>query len=653
MQLTNREDVYMTYTNLFHMAFYCAALLVCLTSIAFTIFQKRTDLTHNKIFLLMNYIVLINGLTCFLLESIEPLIHLSYAFYHLRYGLELFYFIVHSALAPTLFNYVMNVTRTSLDRPKYLKFICLFPFILTEIFVCLNPLTHYVYWYDEDLLFHRNWGENFIYIIAMIYTSIAFTNLLLSWHALRRRNRYSMIYFFCLTLFGVIVQFINIGIKSELFCEALALVGLMLAVESEDDRIDTETNVYNRNALKNDVKHLLMKRHSMNVLCLKITNIDMISKNTGVSNSDEIMKEITDYLKTLVPRQLLYHADENTMVLLQRQDSFEKNNFDIIDFANNIYNRFQDDWIVHGVSIRFTPVIMIGVIPSQIKSLEDLLYMIDSPVPKDFENTILLNEDLYFFIRRAAVESAVSNGLKNGSFEVYYQPTHCLNGLRLHGAEALIRLHDKKIGDVYPEEFIPIAEQAGYIDDIDDFVLNQVCAFIKTGEPMKLGMDCINVNLSVLQCMGNGFVNRILGIVDKYDIPKNFINFEITESVSASDYELLADVIKELKSNGFLFSMDDYGTGYSNMHTLFSLDFDIVKIDKSILWDAENSEIGQIILENCVHMIRQMKRKILVEGVETQSQIDKLQALGVDYLQGYYFSKPITKSALLKYCEAI
>ena len=223
----------MTYTNLFHMAFYCAALLVCLTSIAFTLFQKRTDLSHNKIFLLMNYIVLINGVTCFLLESIAPLIHLNPVFYQLRYALELFYFIVHCALAPTLFYYVMNVTRTSLERPKYLKVLCIFPFILTELFVVLNPFTNYVYWYDDNLVFHRNWGENFIYVLAVIYTVIAFAILMLSWNALRRRNRYAMIYFFALTLFGLIVQFINIDIKSELFCEALALVGLMITIENE------------------------------------------------------------------------------------------------------------------------------------------------------------------------------------------------------------------------------------------------------------------------------------------------------------------------------------------------------------------------------------------------------------------------------------
>jgi EAL domain-containing protein (putative c-di-GMP-specific phosphodiesterase class I) len=161
-------------------------------------------------------------------------------------------------------------------------------------------------------------------------------------------------------------------------------------------------------------------------------------------------------------------------------------------------------------------------------------------------------------------------------------------------------------------------------------------------------MNCINVNLSVLQCMQDNFVEHIISIVESYDIPKSLINFEITESVSASDYRILSDVVGALKKNGFQFSMDDYGTGYSNMHSLFSLAFDIVKIDKSILWDSEESSLGEIILENCVHMIRQMGRKVLVEGVETKEHADKLKNLGVDYLQGFYFSRPIPKNEFLQ-----
>lgn len=125
------------------------------------------------------------------------------------------------------------------------------------------------------------------------------------------------------------------------------------------------------------------------------------------------------------------------------------------------------------------------------------------------------------------------------------------------------------------------------------------------------------------------------------------INFEITESIAASDYSILSRVVRILKRQGFRFSMDDYGTGYSNMQSIFRLDFDVVKIDKSILWSAEKGQMGQIILESSVRMIRQMRRKILVEGVETEHQLQMLRDLEVDYAQGYLYSKPISKSDLI------
>ena len=115
-------------------------------------------------------------------------------------------------------------------------------------------------------------------------------------------------------------------------------------------------------------------------------------------------------------------------------------------------------------------------------------------------------------------------------------------------------------------------------------------------------------------------------------------------SIGADDYETLSQVIHRLKRGGFLFSMDDYGTGYSNVSAVFSLNLDVIKIDKSILWGAEKSTMGMVILENTIRMIRQMKKKILVEGVETEAQIELLAKMQVDYLQGFYFSKPIPKN---------
>ena len=228
-------------------------------------------------------------------------------------------------------------------------------------------------------------------------------------------------------------------------------------------------------------------------------------------------------------------------------------------------------------------------------------------------------------------------------FEVYYQPILESPSLRIKSAEALLRLRDPVLGSVPPAEFIPIAERTGLIDALGDYVLEEVCMFLAAGIPDELYLTGISVNLSTLQCVQPGFARRVKSIVSRFGVEPSKINFEITESVAPDDYDALDAVIRDLKSAGFTFAMGDYGVGYSNLQSVFSLDFDMIKIDKNILWSAEKGNIGRAILDNSVRMIREMNRKILVEGVETEEQLRTLTRLSVDYLQGFYFSKPLPK----------
>ena len=248
------------------------------------------------------------------------------------------------------------------------------------------------------------------------------------------------------------------------------------------------------------------------------------------------------------------------------------------------------------------------------------------------------------------IRDQISWALANNAVEVYYQPTYNIDKT-LHGAEALLRMKNEKLGMIYPDEFIPIAEQLGVIDLLDEFVLKEVCRFILTGIPQKNGMECINVNLSVLECMKEGFAEYISGIVENAGVRKKMINFEITESVAAKDYEHLANVIDQLKQEGFRFSIDDYGTGYSNMISLFSLGAEIIKIDKSVLWNSGKSELGMTLLKTSIEMVHKMQKKALMEGVETESHIRILKELGCDYLQGFYFSRPLPKDEFIRLIE--
>ena len=210
---------------------------------------------------------------------------------------------------------------------------------------------------------------------------------------------------------------------------------------------------------------------------------------------------------------------------------------------------------------------------------------------------------------------------------------------KFHSAEALIRLKDEKYGFISPEVFIPVAEKSGAIHKIGDFVLEQVCAFIASDEYKKLGMSYIEVNLSVVQCMQPKLANHIMEILTRYGVRPEQLNLEITES-------LFLDKPEELK-----FSLDDFGTGYSNMQRIVKLPFDIIKLDRTFTELYDNPKLG-IVLTNAINMIKAMKMKIVVEGVETEEMLKLFSELECEYIQGYYFSKPIPREEFVKFIQA-
>ena len=626
--------------NKFHVAFYAATLAVTITILLFTLLQRRTDRPQNKWFMLMIIIVSVNAVSN--IGSSWTVGHASESpmYFTLLKIFHNSYFIFHTMLCPVLYNYVLTVTGTNRNWSDFKRFMFAVPFFVTELFTLVNPFSSCVFYY-ENYVFHRNWAEYLIYGAAGLYILLSVTELFTSWYAINLRRRIAMTYFFVLAIAGVVIQLVNIDIKSELFAEALAMMGAMLAIEGEDDRLDTDTNIYNRRALQMDINNFIVKHTSVKLIFIKVVNADMVERVTRSANSDMLALACADYLKELVPRYQIYHPNPENFVLVC--DGF--NNDEVQAMTEKIRQRFADSWQIFGSTFLLDAVVFKADVPDELGSVDDVFFVADSIIPSGVDKD---NVEIGWIMRRAEIERAIRRSIRDQKFEVYYQPTYYLDGRRLHGAEALVRMNDETVGYISPEEFIPIAEQIGLVESIDDFVLKEVCTFLASGLPMRRGMECINVNLSVIQCLRPGFFEHIIEIVDAYGIDHSLINFEVTESVGAEDYEALSAIAHNLKNVGFSLSMDDYGTGYSNMEGIFSLDFDIVKIDKSILWNAEKMTRGRIILENSVRMIHDLGCQVLVEGVETENQIELLGHLKVDYLQGFYFSKPVPKNTFLE-----
>lgn len=629
----------------YHLPFYAVAMILCMTNLFFTLIGKRYDRPQNRLYMMMNVIVMLNslsGLVC----SVTAFYEASNTAHLLTEIFQFLYFFFHPMLAAVFFFYAMTVTGAIYSIRKRKLIGAYLPIVIMEFFVLLNPFFHWVYYYDDEQAFHRGWAETILYIGAAVYFLATVRELLNAWKGLTKSKRNSLLYFVVFTIVGVGLQAVNINIKSELFAEAFALLGIMLAVESEDERLYADVGFYNRKALQLDLENYFATDQKFYAICIKVQNSEMIRRITGSSNTDIMSDILSGYLKNILARYYIYYPNPETFFLTVMEDDEEF----ALGIADKLSKRFQESWVHNGIEFMLHATIMMVYIPKEIHSVEDMFFMIDRPAPDFSTPNPHMGDELNYLVHRLEIEKAIQNALTSKGFEVYYQPTFHIDGM-IHGAEALVRLNAPQLGFISPEEFIPIAEQMGVIDDIDDYVLDCVCDFLHSGIPMANGMESINVNLSVIQCMRPGFVQKILKIVEGHKVDKEMINFEITESVAASDYKILSGVIKELKGSGFMFSMDDYGTGYSNMSAMFSLDFDIVKIDNSILWGAFESRQGMVILEKSVDMIRSMGQKILVEGVETAEQADLLKRLGVDFLQGFYFSKPLQKGDFIAFIQ--
>ncbi|MDE6373897.1 MAG: EAL domain-containing protein, partial [Clostridia bacterium] len=324
------------------------------------------------------------------------------------------------------------------------------------------------------------------------------------------------------------------------------------------------------------------------------------------------------------------------------------------EFAGRYSEAFAKPFSVNETELRLTAIACVVAFPdvtNKLSEVEDLIRYYRNSINVSEEIIEADVEALEKARRHELVDYAIQNAINNHSFEVYYQPIYSVGDKSFSGCEALIRLRDEKLGFISPDEFIPIAEQNGKIIEVGRFVIEEVCRFIKFGRLEKLGISFVDINLSVIQCMHPEIISDIEDTLKKYGVPRSMVNLEITETASAKSYAMLQSKLNELHSNGFTISLDDFGTGFASVEYLINFPFDVVKLDKSLVWAYMSTKKYEPILQHYMPMLHSLGTRIVAEGVETKEMVDALVALGCDYLQGYYFSKPVPKEQFIEFIK--
>lgn len=276
----------------------------------------------------------------------------------------------------------------------------------------------------------------------------------------------------------------------------------------------------------------------------------------------------------------------------------------------------------------------------EIRQMEDRAAMARKAAKDEVATNRLFYQEQFkeLLYTRKFIEENMNAAITEKQFKMYLQPKYSISQNKIVGAEALVRWIHPQRGMVYPDEFIPIFEENGFIRKVDYYIWEEACRFIKKCTDLGL-RDCpVSVNVSRQHLKDMEFMRVLVAYIRNNKIEKSLLELEITET--AND-EKISRVAEQLKKDGFTLLMDDFGSGYSSLNVLLETPFDVLKLDKKFMDNMMASEKGKLILEYVVAMAKKLELGLLAEGVETKEQVELLSKIGCDKVQGYYYAKPM------------
>ncbi len=442
-------------------------------------------------------------------------------------------------------------------------------------------------------------------------------------------------------------------------------MGLQRHKESEDEikylaYYDSLTALPNRTSFKEKLAIAIEKSvkvgESGAVLFMDVDEFKRINDTLGHNIGDELLQQIS---KRLIKQMRqsdsigLEHYDmHNNMVTRLGGDEFtvlltDINNINAVGLvANRILQSISKPFQLSGHEVYVTSSIGIAVFPHDGSDVDQLLKHADTAMyhakQMGKDNFQFYSEKMSEKIeKRLQLEVKLHQALEKKEFRLYYQPQVDMVSKKIVAAEALIRWQQSELGFIYPDEFIPLAEETGQIIRIGEWVINEACRQNKAWQGAGYEPICISVNLSCLQFMQDDLCSKVANALSKTNLSAEYLELEITEGIMMNNVEQSIATIKQLNKSGVGVSVDDFGTGYSSLSYLKKFPLKSLKVDRSFVMDIPDDKDDMMITSTIISMAKNLNLKVIAEGVESQQQVDFLSEHQCDLMQGYYFSRPI------------
>lgn len=623
----------------------CALLITSL--ILLVVFQKK-DLPTMKNITFGVLMILTFLASLFDLVSVYCIENVTRVPLWLNYILQMMYSIPFTAIPMVYYIYVMSLTIQSRIVTKSRIALIVIPYAIELLLVLTTPFTHWHFHFNDALQYTHGWavyvtyGLSFFYIILCFIDVAQYKKRL----TLMQITTIMLICFACAA--AVFVQLFFNNLLLVCFVVAFSSLVACFTIQNSNRGYNAITGTFTLKSFEFMLLTLFRKKKNFTVFCLEPKNYSRFYETLDVNALEELAVYTAGTIRTLARGKEVYRLSTFRFALIWDTPAEE-----LQSFVSELTEQYQHPFRMGTKPIYLTPVMCTVQVPEAAGYLEDVMSAIHNALEQaqqlDRSDVNLVRSDEAALIRRRreiAISHVLKRAIQREEFIIHYQPIYSARERRYVAAEALLRLSEKSLGDIPPSEFIPIAEKLGIMPQISRIVLEQVCAFIADNRLWEKGIRHIGINLTSPDCINELLPTEATRIMDRYHIPCNMINFEVTETAIHDLLKRFPDIVGTMSSLGTNFTLDAFYSSASES-LLLGIPFRQVKLSKTFLDSSMNSESNRIFLKHTISLFRDLNLEIVAVGIETKEQMEELSLYGCHYYQGFFYSTPLPEKDLL------
>ncbi len=634
------------------LSFDIAAILILTLLLISCIMRKLTSGTPNKLFLLFIFMTwLATGFDIWAVYLDNANSTNLPALLAAHSG----YLLIHNFTVPVYVLFVISLTDTwhKIRKSLWIQVVLWAPVLIVMAALLINPFARTMFLVERG--YQRGPWFFLIYVGVLIYLIFVIGYMIYYRDLVERSKAIAVMSYIPIGVTALLIQLVSPSTLVEMFSSAISLLLMSIGVQRPEEIMDSDTQFMKYSAYATDMARNYRSEKHVNVVMLNLGNFSSINAMMGYDFAmvvlNEVVARIRKINRAVDSKGDVYYLDRGRFRMVFAEYDRER----AVKAADMLVKSLMEKADYNNLDVTLNPFVILARCPEEIPDFKTLMtFGMDFHEKTRFEGRVMkvsdaVREDIFEIQNN--IDSIIENALNFKRFQVYYQPIYSTGKGRFVSAEALLRLFDPNYGFISPELLVTAAEKSGAIHRIGDYVLEEVCQFIASEEFKSLGLEYIEVNLSVTQCMRGNLAEDVLAIMEKYHVSSEKINLEITETAASHAQEVMSENLRKLTQAGVSFSLDDYGTGYSNIKRVIQLPLKIIKLDKTFVDEQDNPKM-LVVLKNTVAMLKDMNMEIVVEGIETQEMLDFFTELRCDFIQGYFFSKPIPKPEFVHFIRS-